>query len=90
MKGEMRGNEGGERRERKKTAKIRILLEYAKGQIMFNTLSNFMRYKYDDSHVMTSFSPRIEGALGHLDNGAGDGNRMKHIVQGDRLDLLGS
>ena len=78
------------RRKRGKTEKIRILLEYAKGQIMFNNLSNFMRYKYDDSHVMTSFSPRIEGVLGHLDNGAEDGNRMKRIVQGDRLVLLGS
>lgn len=84
------GVSGEERRKRKKTAKIRILLECAKGQIMFNNLSNFMRYKYDDSHVMTSFSPRIEGALGHLDNGAQDGNRMKRIVLGDRLVLLGS
>lgn len=83
-------NEGGEKEERKKTAKIKVLLEYAKGQIMFNNLSNFMRYKYDDSYVMTSFSPRIEGVLGHLDNGAEDGNRMKRIVQGDRLVLLGS
>lgn len=57
---------------------------------MFNNLSNFMRYKYDDSHVMTSFSPGIEGALGHLDNGAGDGNRIKRTVRGDRLVLLGS
>lgn len=80
----------GIRRRRKKTTKIRILLEYAKGQIMFNNLSNFMRYKYDDSHVMTSFSPGIEGVLGHLDNGARDGNRIKRIVQGDRLVLLGS
>lgn len=83
-------NEGRERRKRKKTAKVTILLEYAKGQIMFNNLSNFMRYKYDDSHVMTSFSPRIEGVLGHLDNGAEAGNRMKPIVRGDRLLLLGS
>lgn len=79
--------EGG---ERKKTAEIRILSECAKGQIMFNNLSNFMRYKYDDSHVMTSFSSRIEGALGHLDNGAEAGNRMRRIAQGDRLLLLGS
>lgn len=49
-----------------------------------------MRYKYDDSRVMTSFSPRIEEVLGHLDNGARDGNRMKLIAQGDRLVLLGS
>lgn len=80
-------SEGGERKE---AAEIRILSECAKGQIMFNNLSNFMRYKYDDSHVMTSFSPRIEGELGHLDNGAEAGNRMKCIAQGDRLLLLGS
>lgn len=53
----------GKRKKRKETAKIRILFEYAKGQIMFNNLSNFMRHKYDDSRVMTSFSPRIEGVL---------------------------
>lgn len=49
---------------------------------MFNNLSNFMRYKYDDSHVTTSFSPGTGGRLGHLDNGAADGNRMKRGVQG--------
>lgn len=83
-------NKGGERKKRKTTAKIRILLEYAKGQIMFNNLSNFMRYKYDDSHVTPSFSPSIEGELGHLDNGEEAGNRMKRVAQGDRLLLLGS
>ena len=67
-----------------------IFLEYAKGKIMFYNLSNFMRYKYDDSHVMTPFSPRIERVLGHLDNGAEDGTGMKHTEQGDRLVLLGS
>lgn len=46
-----------------------------------------MRHKYDDSHVMTSFSPGIEGELGHLDNGAEDDNRMKRIEQGDSLVL---
>lgn len=56
---------------------------------MFNNLSNFMRYKYDDSHVMTSFSPGTGGVLGHLDNGAEDGNRMKRIVQGDSR-IIGS
>lgn len=72
-----------EGREGEKTAKFKILLEYAKGQIMLNNLSNFMRYKYDDSHVMTSLSPGTGGVPGHLDNGAEDGNRMKRIVQGD-------
>lgn len=57
---------------------------------MFNNLSNFMRYKYNDSHVMTSFSQGIERVLGHLDNGAGDGIGMKHTVRGDRLLLLGA
>lgn len=56
-------NEGGERRKRKRTAKIRILLEDTKGQIMFNNLSNFMRYKYDDSHVMTSFALELKECL---------------------------
>ena len=82
-------NEGGKGGEEKKQQKSGFF-QIAKGQIMFNNLPNFMRYKYDDSHVMTSFSPRIEGVLGHLDNGAEDGNRMKRIVQGDRLVLLGS
>lgn len=57
---------------------------------MFNNLSNFMRYKYDDSHVMTSFSPGIERVLGHLDNGVEDGTGMKHIVRGDMFFLSGS
>lgn len=56
-------NEGGERRKRKRTAKIRILLEDTKGQIMFNNLSHFMRYKYDDSHVMTSFALELKECL---------------------------
>lgn len=82
--------ESEKRREERKQEKGKIFLEYAKGQIMFNNLSNFMRYKYDDRYVMTSFSPRIERVLGHLDNGAGDGTGMKHTEQGDRLVLLGS
>lgn len=57
---------------------------------MLNNLSNFMRHKYGDSHVMASFSPGTGGELGPLDNGAEDGNRKKRIVQGDRLVLLGS
>lgn len=77
-------------REKKRQQKSRNFLEYAKGQIMFNNLSNFMRYKYDDSHVMTSFSPGIERVLGHLDNGVEDATSMKHIVRGDRSFLLGS
>lgn len=76
--------------KRGKKQKRRIFLEYAKGQIMFNKLSNFMRHKYDDSHVMTSFSPGIERVLGHLDNGVEDGTGMEHIVRGDRFFLLGS
>lgn len=75
---------------REKKQKSRIFLEYAKGQIMFNNLSNFMRYKYDDSHVMTSFSPGIERVLGHLDNRVEDGTGMKHIVRGDMFFLSGS
>lgn len=76
--------------ERKREEKSRIFLEYAKGQIMSNNLSNFMRYKYDDSHVMTSFSPGIERVLGHLDNGVEDAASMKHVVRDDRFFLLGS
>lgn len=56
---------------------------------MFNNLSNFMRYKYDDSHVTTPFSPGIGGVLGHLDNGAEDGNRMRRTVRGD-IRIIGS
>lgn len=78
-------NEGGEGGKEN-----RILLEYAKGRIMLNNLSNFTRHKYGDSHVTTSFSPGTGGEPGPLDNGAEDGNRMKRIVQGDRLVPLGS
>lgn len=84
-------SQGKNEEKRKKNSKeSRIFLEYGKGQIMFNNLSNFMRYKYDDSHVMTSFSLGIERVLGHLDNGAGDSAGMKHTARGDRLVLLGS